>query len=104
MEKFTKTGWHVCDGVFVYALNERGTNAFQLSVGGNGNRGASQDELKANAALIAAAPEMYDALKRAKEMYENIIEYSGVNALYLVPISEEIDFIEDALAKARGEK
>lgn len=93
--KFTSGEWLIepTDGVFVYALNSSGANQFSLILSGNGNRGASAVELKVNAHLIAAAPEMYEML----DMIMNIL--NGDDFENEVSNSD----IQNLLAKARGE-
>lgn len=88
--KFTKGEWVVLDEAFVYALNDDGVNQFDLTVQGNGDNGASDDELQANARLIAAAPEMYEILEGL----------SLTGELDQYQISDRINAI---LAKARGD-
>lgn len=56
-----------------------------------------EDEIEANAHLIAAAPELYDALEVALVVLENMEAY-GVGRLHAA------DQARAALAKARGEK
>jgi len=50
--------------------------------------GLSDEENSANAHLIAAAPEMYEALKYARR--------------FLNPKDQDVDFIDKALNKAEG--
>lgn len=63
--EYTKGEW-LRQGTTVYALNKLGYNRFYAGVfHGNTDTEAitSEEELIANARLIAAAPEMYEALK-----------------------------------------
>ncbi len=59
--KFTKGDWRVVGDTFIYALNDNEVNQFtclvQTSMGG-----ANDEELMANAHLMAAAPKMYKFL------------------------------------------
>ena len=65
------------DEPFVYALNDGGTNRMWLSVQpGDVRRGGERvrtadDELRANAKLIAAAPELLAALKGTLYLFED---------------------------------
>lgn len=64
--KHTPGPWTLADDgtPFVYKIGERGSNVFSLSVQGGGHPSdvASFDERVANARLIAAAPDLLDAL------------------------------------------
>lgn len=58
-------------------------------------------EIEADAALISAAPEMYDILKH----YFDLIQRADCgNILAEQKIFEDIVYIEEVLMKARGEK
>jgi hypothetical protein len=99
--------WKVGEGEpFVYALNEGGTNRFFLSVQagwiteGRRNRAddqrTSQEECQANANLIAAAPELLEALKPI--LYESSNGFLGFHNLN----EENARRIKAAIAKAEG--
>jgi hypothetical protein len=93
--KFTKNNWEIAEGgVFVYALNESGVNAFSLLLEGNAKKGADLEELKANAHLIAAAPEMYEMLEDAAHALSHELTENN---------KAHIEAIRQLLAKARGE-
>ncbi|HDS1140228.1 TPA: hypothetical protein QDZ75_004306 [Stenotrophomonas maltophilia] len=66
MSKHTQQEWQR-DGATVYALNIEGTNRFFAHVQGGwatqGRNRTESDEVEANARLIAAAPELLEALK-----------------------------------------
>jgi len=97
----TPSPWLIADDsyqTFVYALNENGTNRFDLSVRrgyerqpkhSEGSR-TSTEEIQANARLIAAAPDLLDVLEkiRARKHLE-------------LPASLWIEIL-DAISKARG--
>lgn len=103
-KKFTSGEWLIqpTDGVFVYALNSSGANQFSLILSGNGNRGASAVELKANANLIKAAPDMYEEIEREVSSLEcRLIDARNSGEVEL--IKSEIDRKVNLLAKARGE-
>lgn len=87
-EKFTQSEWLKTDGAFVYALNEQGVNRFFLSVM---DPHCPEEELQANAHLIAASPKLYRRLQYLTDMMRE--EYPG--------IAETSDKL---LAEARGEK
>ena len=53
---------------------------------------------KANAHLIKAAPEMYEALERMRNELDDVLNTEG-NA----EVQEMVDFVDAALKKARGE-
>jgi len=98
----TPSPWLIADDsyqTFVYALNENGTNRFDLSVRrgyerqpkhGEGSRTITE-EIQANARLIAAAPDLLEALMGLRSFY---IEMTG-----LPPVAANA-----AIAKAKGEE
>lgn len=103
MGEWTKGPWLTVDEDFVYALNEDGTNRFDCRVNGgyvkydriyrDRNVRTSEEEVAANTALIAAAPELYEALDHAKHLLE---EYApGCPKHFIMAIKA-------ALAKAEG--
>jgi hypothetical protein len=87
--KFTKGPWHVVNGSMVRSLKDSIAKIWMMRKG----------EGKANAHLIAAAPELYDALKgmtdRYAPSYHDCID-DGLPEC-------EICAARAALAKARGE-
>ena len=96
-EKFTPGPWKVQrtnQGVFIEGNVEKpiGYLAQVRGIYRDGNR-VMED---ANAALIAAAPELYEALK-------NIASYIGDLPRHY-NFQDEYDQAETALAKARGEE
>ncbi|MCH9646071.1 MAG: hypothetical protein K0U08_05445 [Proteobacteria bacterium] len=99
--KFTKGEWRVVGNTFIYALNDNEVNQFtclvQTSVGG-----ANDEELMANAHLMAAAPKMYKGLEFFIEYLKCLIldteTKEEVNAL-----NHKINEINQLLAEARGE-
>lgn len=96
MSKHTKGPWIVyakpdvdCDG-----FDGAGTDtAYFLAVPGGYQDGAEQD---ANARLIAAAPELLDALKVAVRRLEEI--------QYQIASPKQIEFLNAAIAKAEGKE
>ena len=95
-KKFTQTEWKIADSepkTFVYALNEHGQNRFFFNISSAGKDCADSDEVEANAHLIAAAPELLEAL-------ENLLEYTVVLD---GPGNVNIDHAVAILRKAYGE-
>lgn len=100
--KFTPGPWLRTDGdTMVYALEHDGyrrgeeafRNRFHASI--YLDRRADRSEGIANAALIAAAPELYTALERLLEDYRREMPYAFTAAIHNAVA---------ALEKARGEK
>lgn len=92
MNKHTHTEW-LREGNTVYALNLEGSNRFYLQVQGGwatqGRVRTDEAELEANARLIAAAPELLEALQRLVDSVD--------------PESTGWSEAVDAIAKAIGE-
>ena len=82
--KFTQGLWNNCDGETIETKKARICIIAPLNL--------TQEESDANAALIAAAPEMYEALEFSKRKFHD---------LYFENCCE---YIESVLKKARGEK
>jgi hypothetical protein len=74
MSEYTAQEWQR-DGTTVYALNIEGTNRFSAQVQGgwatDGRLRTDADELEANARLIAAAPELLEALRDLMPEFES---------------------------------
>ena len=86
--EWTQEDWLVSDYT-VYALDNGESNIFYANVqGGSFKVSASLKELIANAHLIAAAPDLYEAL-------HDLLACGG---------KREVAVAEAALSKARGEK
>ena len=100
--KFTKGPWIVLDGAFVYALNDFGVNQFDLTINGHGKRGAGEEELQANAHLIAAAPLLYDEIENEIKLLLEMKEKAPIGN-YRQAIINQIERKKALLAKARGE-
>jgi len=90
---YTKGEWEV-DRHTVYALGKYGSNRFSAHIqhGWDGGEETPQAELEANAHLISAAPELYEALK-ALTSYVSIMGYFK---------PEKQEQFRKALAKAEG--
>jgi hypothetical protein len=85
-EKFTPAPWFVWRGTTVN--DGSGIAIAEMCIG---------DKCEANAALIAAAPEMYEMLKRVAEL----VNTDGMSAIQW--IMDNASDASDLLAKARGE-
>lgn len=100
--KFTPGPWLVTGGTFVYALNDYGTNSFWANIyagsqGGYKSAATSSEEIEANANLIAAAPDLLEALERIMDL--GIVEHQvGWPELELALSMSRV-----AISKARGE-
>lgn len=88
--KFTPGPW-MLSGRTVYALNDQGFNRFSAQVQ---DAHTSAVELEANARLIAAAPELLEALEALTANYADV-EPGG---------SKNVDKARAAIAKATGEQ
>ena len=79
----TPSPWFIADdGRFVYALNDRGVNSFSAHVM---DSHTSDEELRDTARLIAAAPDMLEALLAVQ---------------FTMP---DCQVVNEAIAKAKGE-
>ena len=96
--KFTPGPWHVV-GRTVYSLNSRNTNRFAAMVQATGTECASEEECLANAALISAAPDLYEALC---DYVKDDFEMHGTTSKQQIHNSR-LRRAEAALKKARGE-
>lgn len=101
MSKHTPAPWLLADGdkKFVYALNDKGINAFFAHVQ---DPHTSKEELEANARLIAAAPEMLDELKYQAAISENLLQ-QPIEVLrdYIIAKAQRASTL---VAKATGEQ
>ena len=87
---FTPGPW-VAMGKAVYTESDNPTR--EILWGGHNTRSASDEEKKANARLIAAAPEMYEMLKELE---------SGIHLARARKGSKTIDKLREVLAKVEG--
>ena len=104
MSAHTPGPWKLAeDGTpFVYQLGQGGTNRFCLMVqgGGSNNDAADFDERVAIARLIAAAPELLDALTAIQPYMDGIICYASTMGEHEPNrIAVQVDA---AIAKAEG--
>jgi hypothetical protein len=99
--KRTKGPWEVL-GATIY-VRENDYNRFFASVGSS--RGTPDEELKANARLMASAPELLDALELAKKGLEAHVEYARGKEDYELFTATvfAMQTIDAAIAKAKGE-
>lgn len=81
--KFTQGLWNNCDGETIETKKARICIIAPLNL--------TQEESDANAALIAAAPEMYEALEFSKRKFHDL------------RFKNCCEYIESVLKKARGE-
>lgn len=84
----------VAMGKAVYTESDNPTR--EILWGGHNTRSASDEEKKANARLIAAAPEMYEMCKLLEECMETIDGKDGYDASY------ELAKVREVLAKVEG--
>ena len=114
-EKFTPGPWFVDADFYVYGGDGRKNQGeyfdgveFPLVCDAESDS-RDRTENKANAALIAAAPEMYEALKKLKECLENFFgktekdffEDCDNGELYF---AREYNYACNVLKKARGDE
>jgi hypothetical protein len=86
---------------FIYALNERGSNRFWFDIQPgwtDDKQRTSSAELSANALLIAAAPELLEALRAITDQLERIGDTRYDKD------GQYIDAARAAIAKATGEQ
>lgn len=84
--KHTPGPWLIMDQSFVYALNERGTNIFWAHAyggwkGRNADERTSDEEVEANAKLMAAAPVLLKALQWALPLARMAMEAHRMDRL-----------------------
>lgn len=95
--EFTPAPWLIDQNSsgFVYALNKEGINQFWLKISSQ-PKCATENEINANASLIAAAPDMFTALEQALAVLsgERMSKQSLIDALTLATL---------ALKKAKGQ-
>lgn len=95
--KFTRGPWYVYNNdVYLEVVSDKGAICDTCMSGHEFDGGDCTEgkSAKANAHLIAAAPEMYEAIKHVLEM-----QLRG----FIVLGNEATDKLQKSLAKARGE-
>jgi L-ascorbate metabolism protein UlaG (beta-lactamase superfamily) len=95
--KWTKGPW-TTDGTTVYALGRDGYNRFWANVQKQ-RRDVTFEEIEANAALMARAPDLYAALERLRA---EVITNPAV-VLWPESMRDALTDAVAALARARGE-
>lgn len=101
--KWSPGPWMVAEDLppFVYALNTSGTNRFSLSVSRGmafGSERTSQSEIDANARLISAAPDLYDALSSARAYVQSFANFNEDKRA-----ADVLADVDAALRKATGD-
>lgn len=91
MSQHTPGPWRVMGGSGTDVA--AGPQGYLAYVSTGGGRGRSLDEARANARLIAAAPDLLDACEKARDFGSQGDTHEGLS------VSE---FIRAAIAKARG--
>lgn len=89
---YTLGPWTVQDAIDIYLSND-----CVISADGSGD---TCDESAANACLIAAAPELLEALTL---LYEETAAYAAINNLHGVFNNLNMKRARDAISKAKGE-
>jgi len=104
--KWTPGPWQVCN-TYHAVHGERVRNIALCGNAhipqGNGRILVPDDEAKANAHLIAAAPDLYEACKKARNVLALIETFDELIRTPRRRFEEAIDAIDLALLKARGE-
>lgn len=112
-EKFTPGPWEIadlscCDAsgnvwTAIHIGNEESREMIAECYGEIGSYNVDHDHIMANAALIAAAPEMYELLKKAQSCIDFILNHE-IDDLVLGESKNTIEEIENILKNARGEQ
>lgn len=109
-EKFTKEPWEISDMSGVDAMDNY-TVCFHIGVSSTGemiadcqsDKLADYERVRANAHLIAAAPEMYEMLAINRKMFEDLADVLP-NEQAKDLVHDMASDIESVLGKARGEE
>jgi len=78
-KKFTSGPWRLDESSFL--LKVVSDDPFDIIVGSVGHEDTVESEMKANAKLIAAAPELYEACQAALTELQQYIPVTDVNVL-----------------------
>jgi len=106
MSEYTKGPWLIAeeDSRFIYALGPQGTNLFWCKVDKAGPEKISDSEAKANARLIAAAPELLEVLIEVFECSQLVpCTANPESAACFLMDANIMDLVRAAIAKAKGE-
>lgn len=98
MEKFTKGGWEFDRSI------DRVVDAEGETICATGDSWSSYRNSKANASLIASAPEMYDDIKRDIDWLKQMRSFFFIGSDGFRACSLRIESKKKLLAKARGEQ
>jgi hypothetical protein len=102
MSKFTEGPWGI-EFEFQYAINGGCKHVAMVSSFISSKE--EEQENIANANLIAAAPDMYEALEKAYKMIHDSAQQGWYPPIFLSENGGDgIGFMNEALKKARGEK
>jgi hypothetical protein len=88
--KHTPGPWLIADSNFVYALHEhkgRQVNRFSASIDHYPTQGGSAEEGRANARLIAAAPELFESTEILSGFVSALCESFGIEDDLLVTVT-----------------
>ena len=107
MGEYTKGDWAVNPygngNFYIIAEKERGMGGRQVATIHYYDVDRSDKIARANAHLIAAAPDMYEACLLGKKLAEELLRITGLSTIYHLDIAKVKRQIEQALAKADGE-
>lgn len=102
MERFTKGEWLVVkEGVYIRIESEDQSDGMLQAIARIESYDLP-DEWKANASLIAAAPEMYDDIKRDVDWLKQMRNFFVIGSDGFRACSLRIESKQKLLAKARG--
>jgi len=95
MQKFTPGPWHIDPRASTRIVDDADT-----TIASAGRASRSEEEAQANACFIAAAPEMYEALKSAALSIADFM--TTINYPELSGAGSILADVRDAIAKAEG--
>ncbi len=104
-EKFTPGPWEAIDGknlVWVDGPAHNVCDLYHTHIGEDGNEFVSKHNAVANARLIAAAPDLYEALKVIRSLNAKASESGYTDSAALEELFTANALASAALAKARG--
>lgn len=92
MKKHTKSPWSV-HYRSIWSYDHKPDISYKIET-----EAISLEEIEANSRLIAAAPELYEALESVLALFENQDHEPDLKEVYAATVSK----IESAMSKARG--